>query len=283
MEYCKIDSNPCNAFVEGKSSRLPFKNQGRRSNKIQLVHSDICGPMSTQSIGDAKYMLTFIDDYSRKKFVYFLKSKHEVANTFNKFKSLVENQTGNKLKTIRTDNGTEYVNHTFKQMLERFGIVHQTTEPYTPEHNGVAEKANRTIVEMARTMLLEVKLPRKYWAEAVSTAVYLLNKCPTQVLSNEVSDEAGTGIKPNLSHLKIFGCEAMVHIPKQTRDKWRYPKAKKLLFMGYPENGKAYRLIDPKTGKITISRNVTFFEKEFPAKSLSENKSKPVEHLQIQD
>lgn len=281
MKNCVINTEKCNTCVEGKSSRLPFKKQGRRSNSLlQLIHSDVCGPMSTYSIGGAKYMLTFIDDFSRKKFVYFLKGKHEVTDAFIKFKALVENQSEQKIKVIRTDNGKEYVNNRLKQILEKFGIVHQTTEPYTPEHNGVAERTNRTIVDMARTMLLEAKLPRKYWAEAVSTAVYLLNRCPTRALSNTVPEEIWTKTKPDLSHLRIFGCEAMVHIPKEKRDKWD-PKAKELLFMGYSENGKGYRLIDSKTNKITISRNVTFFENNFLTESQLKVEQKKIGNFPI--
>lgn len=123
----------------------------------------------------------------------------------------------------------------------------------------MAERANRTIVEMARTMMLDAGLKKNYWAEAVSTAVYVLNRCPTKAIPDKTPEEAWSGKKPNLKYLRVFGCDALVHVPKQKRDKWD-PKARKLLFMGYEEYKGTYRLINPKTHKITTSRNVVFYE-----------------------
>lgn len=116
---------------------------------------------------------------------------------------------------LRIDNGKEYINYAVRQLLERSGIVHETTAPYIPEQNGVAERANRTIVEMARTMMLDAQLPKQYWVEAASTAVHILNRCPTKAEPNKTPEEAWTEKRPNLKYLRIFGCNAMVHVPKQ--------------------------------------------------------------------
>lgn len=118
--------------------------------------------MSRESIGGARYFITFVDDYSRKMFVYFLKHKSEAPEVFTKFKALVENETGCKIKILRTDNGREYVNRKFKQILNDSGIKHQTTVPYNPQQNGLAERANRTIVERARSMLIDAGLSKEY-------------------------------------------------------------------------------------------------------------------------
>ena len=137
---------------------------------------------------------------------YFLKTKSEseVAQVFQEFHAMAERQSGRKLKVIRTDNGKEYVNATVKKHLNKHGIVHQKSNAYTPEQNGMAKRANRSIVERARCMLYMAKLAKHFWAEAVAMAVYLLNRSPTK--GNEVTpEEAWTGKKPNLSHIRIFG------------------------------------------------------------------------------
>lgn len=160
--------------------------------------------MSTRSFAGARYMLTFIDDFNRKKFVYFffLKEKSEAVTAFKRFKVRVENETGCKIKAINTDNGKEYINKHFRQVLEESGVVHQTTIPYTPEQNGVAERVNRTIVEKARTMLLDANLPKEYWAEVASTAVYLANRSPTKIVPEKTPEEEWSGVKPGLKHLE---------------------------------------------------------------------------------
>lgn len=106
------------------------------------MHSDLCGPISVESIGGAKYFITFIDDYSRKMFVYFIKNKSDACNKFKEFKALVENETGNKI--LRTDNGRKYLNNEFVEILKNSGIKHQTTISYNPQQNGLAERTNRT-------------------------------------------------------------------------------------------------------------------------------------------
>lgn len=132
--------------------------------------------METNSIGGAKYILTFVDDYSKKVFIYFLKAKSETLNTFREFKNLIENQTGEWIKTLRSDNGTEYRSNESVKLCKESGINHQFTVPYTPQQNGVAERMNRTIVERAKCLLFDAKLPKRFWAEASNMAVYLINR-----------------------------------------------------------------------------------------------------------
>jgi transposase InsO family protein len=145
----------CEGCIEGKQHRSTFPSEGgRRASKVlEIVHSDVCGPMRTTSIGGGKYFVTFIDDFSRKVWVYILKSKGECFEKFREYKALVETQSDHKIKVLRSDNGGEYVSQAFQEFLKTHGIVHQTSTPYTPQQNGVAERANRTIVEMARSMI----------------------------------------------------------------------------------------------------------------------------------
>lgn len=154
-----------------------------------------------------------------------------------------EKQTGNKLKRIRSDRGLEFNNEQFKIHLQKEGIVHEFSAPYTPEQNGRIERENRSIIEAARTMLLEVKLQPGLWAEAVNTSIYLLNRRPRES-DKKIPFELWSKKKITLSHVRKFGSEAYVHIPKQFRSKFE-SKAKKMIFVGYERNSKNYRMMDP--------------------------------------
>lgn len=134
------DIRRCETCAYGKLTTSPFKDSSSKSSDIlELIHSDLMEPMENMSIGHARYILSFIDDYSRKIFIYFLKEKSEVMSTFIDFKVFIENQTGKKIKVLRTDNGTEYCSSEFKRLYRKNGIKHQTTCTYTPEQNGLAE------------------------------------------------------------------------------------------------------------------------------------------------
>ena len=142
------------------------------------------------STGQNRYFLTFTDDFSRKTWICFLKRKPKVFNCFKDFKAIVEKQSGYMIRTVRSDQGGEYTANDFEAFCTQQGIRHQTTPAYTPQLNGVAERKNRTILDMARSLLKAKKLPKQYWAEAVSCAVYLLNRCPTKSLQGVIPEEA---------------------------------------------------------------------------------------------
>ena len=131
--------------------------------------------------------------------IYFLKFKSEVGKFFWKFKAKVENESGCKIQTLRSDNGKEYTSHQFNSFCEEAGIEHQLTSPYTLEQNGVSERRNRFIIEMARCMLHEKNLPKKFWAEATNTAVFLQNRLPTKAVKNKTPFEAWYGYKPPMN------------------------------------------------------------------------------------
>lgn len=259
----KKDIQKCEICPLGKQHRVPFKTSNTRATKnLQLIHSDLCGPMEKKSIGGGRYMLTFTDDFSRKLFVYFLAEKSKVVDTFIEFKNLIENQTDLKIKILRTDNGTEYVTKRFEEVLKRSGIQHQMTCTYTPEQNGVSERANRTIVERARCMIFDAKLDTKFWAEACSMAAYIINRTPRVLLGNRTPEEKWSGVKPDVSQLKIFGSKVMVHTPKEKRTKWQ-AKSKQMIFVGFDDNKKGFRCFDDATKKVIVSRDVIFFESSF--------------------
>ncbi|KAG8499326.1 hypothetical protein CXB51_005873 [Gossypium anomalum] len=190
-------------------------------HKMSLVEdiSYICGPMKTTSLNGNRYFAVFIDDCTRFCWVGFLKQMSDVANFFCKFKALVENQDSCKLKSLRSDNETEYVSQRFQKVCDDAGIQHQLTTIYTPQQNGVCERKNRTILDMARCLLFEAKMLNNFWAEAVNTSVYLLNKLPTNAVRGKTPFEAWFGQKPIVSHLKVFGCLCYALVPAEKRTK----------------------------------------------------------------
>lgn len=253
--------NTCVICVKGKQARLPFKSKGKRAKDLlDIVHSDLMGKIEVPSQSGALYLITFVDDFSRKVFTVPITHKSQALEEFAKFKAAVENQTSRKIKTLRTDNGTEYCGAEFEKFLEKNGIKHEKTQTYTPQQNGVAERMNRTIIERVRCMLADSELHKSFWAEAAVTAAYLINRVPCR--GNKLSpEEIWSNEKPDLSKLRVFGCKALVHIPKEKRKKLDV-KSTECLLMGYSYETKAYRLYNIKTKKIVISRDVVFFENE---------------------
>ncbi|KAL0318763.1 UNVERIFIED_CONTAM: putative mitochondrial protein [Sesamum angustifolium] len=168
-------------------------------------------------------------------------------------------KSGRSIKVLRSDRGKEYNNSEFDKFCEEEGIEHQTTVSYNPQQNGVSERKNRTVMEMARSMLQEKHLPKAFWAEAVYTAVYLLNRCPTKAVQNMTPIEAWSGKKPSAKHLRVFGSICYVHIPTEKRHKLE-EKTEKGIFLGYSTQSKGYRIYNLKTKKLIISRDVEFDE-----------------------
>ena len=141
----------------------------------------------------------------------------EKTKSLSEWQVMAERFTGQKLKAIRTDNGGEFTSTEFEAHLRAEGVKHELTIPKNPEQNGVAERMNRTLVETVRSMLSCANLPHKFWGEALSTAAYLRNRSPTKVVKGMTPYEAWTGEKPKVDHLRIFGCQAFVHVPKDEK------------------------------------------------------------------
>src|SRR5713101_2421118 len=197
--------------------------------------------MSSSSLSGYAYYVSFIDNFSRKTWVYFMKKKDEVFNKFKEFKALVENHTEKKIKTFRSDNGREFTSNEFKELCKESGIKREFSTPYNPQQNGIAERKNRTIMEAARAMLHDQDLPMHLWAEATRTAMYVQNRTPHRVLENKTPEEVFSDKKTKVNHLRIFHCPMYIHIPKEKMTKLD-PSGKKGIFVGYSESSKAYRI-----------------------------------------
>jgi hypothetical protein len=215
--------------------------------------------MPIKSLGGSLYYVIFIDDYSRKTWLYLLKTKDEVFNKFQEFKAKIENLTNKKIKTLRTNNGGEYTSKEFLAFCKSTGIRRELTIPHNPQQNGVGERTNRSIEETVKALLNNQGLSIFLWGEATMIAIYVQNKSPHHILKDMTPEESFSGKKPNVENLRIFGCPVYSHIPK---DKWNKlePSGKKGIFMGYSESSKAYRTYIPEQHKIEVNRDVTFNE-----------------------
>ena len=208
--------------------------------------------------------------------VYFLKHKSEVLSKFKEYIQLAENFTGNKLKCLKSDNGGEYTSRGFGQFCKQRGITHELTVPRNPQQNGIAERMNRTLFEAARSMLCYAKLPLRFWADAVNTAAYLRNRSPTTALNGHTPYEIWFGKKPNVSHLRVFGCNGYVDIPKEDRKKLD-AKSKECILLGYAGRCHGYRMYDPISRKIITSRDVKFNENDFQNKGNQPDRTESVD------
>ena len=252
---CTDDCEPC---MIGKMSRKSFPKKGSEvKNVLDLVVSDVCGPIQTESIGGRKnYFVTFIDAASRYCEVKFIRKKDEAAEETIKYIERMKTNLNKKVKIFRSDQGGEYLNNKLMSYLENEGIKQEYTVGYSPEQNGMAERKNRTLMEAARTMLEDAKLPKNHWAEAVNTANHVQNR----ILNKQTGIspyEAMFEEKPRWNELKQFGSKVYVMIPNEKRRKLD-EKSKKMKFVGYDEHAKGFRLSDGK--KIIVSREVQFLK-----------------------
>ena len=263
VELPKTGDVFCDVCQIGKSHRQAFRNERVRATTKpgEVIHTDVCGPMNVESQGGAQFLLTFKDDATSFRHIYFLKHKSDVFDKFRVYDKLVENKFGRVMRVLRSDNGREFRNKNMDEYLESRGIERERTAPYTPEQNGKAERDNRTIIESARTMLHAKELPKTLWAEACNTAVYLMNRAGSSSARNGATPYEGwMGIKPNLKHLRIFGSEAFVNVPKQQTTKFD-ARARRMILVGYENNSSNYRVYDPQSKKVSVSRDVVFREK----------------------
>ncbi|GJR44232.1 retrovirus-related pol polyprotein from transposon TNT 1-94 [Tanacetum coccineum] len=220
------DDHFCEDWVLGKQTRSSFpRNANYQAKELsELIHSDLCGPLSPISFRSKRYFVTFIDDFSRKCWVYFLEQKSEAFETFNKFKAMVEKTTYQNIKALRSDRGEEYLSVSFIKFCEEQGIKSQN-------------------------------MPKEFWAEAVQCAIYIQNRYPQVKLMDMTLQESWSGVKPTVSHFNVFGSVAYAHVPDQTRTKLD-DKSKKYIFIGYDDRSKAFRLYDPIEKKVSVCRDV---------------------------
>ncbi|KAJ4764474.1 Gag/pol [Rhynchospora pubera] len=254
----KLNLNVCTACNLAKSHKLPFMLSTSVSHApLELVHAVVTS-------NGFRYYVTFIDDFTKFVWIFFLQSKDEVLQIFTSFKLQVENLLSNTIKVLRTDGGTE-----FKPITKRFPqLVHQITCPYTPEHNGVAERKHRHIVELSLAAISHASIPLVMWDEIFSSIVYLINRLPPVSPSTCSPYELLFQRIPDYLTLRVLGCQCFPFIRPYNQHKLQ-PRSLACVFIGYAMSQKGYRCLHVSTGRVFVSRHVVFNEQIFPFQSES--------------
>lgn len=255
------DTQFCDPCVKAKMTRAQFKSTGDRKTKrpLELIHLDVWSSASGPSFGQAKYLLSAVDDFSRFAWIFTLKNKSDCFEKFKTFQSQVENQLNKRIKAVRTDNGLEFCSQQFEAYLKKQGIIPQRTNAYSPEMNGVAERLNRTLADGVRAIRIEAELPKGMWAELAHAFIYLYNRFPHRSINNQIPFTMLFGRKCSVRHLKVIGSLAYVHVEKFRRDKMD-PKTKEGVLVGYAFNTIGYRIWLLRERRIIETKHVKFNE-----------------------
>ncbi|GJP63816.1 hypothetical protein CLOP_g20858 [Closterium sp. NIES-67] len=258
-----VDVSTCTSCVEGKNKKAPHPKHGTKEEPyeaMEIVAADVCGPMRVASRHGSKYFVTFTDIGTRNTWVSEIKDKTQVLECFKEWLAEAERQSGKLLKVLRSDNGGEFVNKAFDAFLREKGIRRQLTIPYTPQHNSIAERVNRTLLEGMRSMLSESGLTLDYWGDAVAMACWLKNRMPTKGLAADITPyEAFYKRKPNLGFLRVWGCMVQYREPTGpdhkllSRTKWG-------VHLGPSTVSKGWIVRDVETGKLVATRDGVFYE-----------------------
>lgn len=252
--------NDCLECAQSKCTRASHQSRTTRKARApgEVLHFDTAGPIKPETLGDNRYFILCKDEASSYRFVRFAAYKQEVPNIVKTIISEAELGSNNRALKIYSDNGSEYKNENLTTWLQDRGINHGFSAPYTPQQNGLIEREIRTVLDSARTMLLKANLTQQLWAEAVSTAVYLLNRVPTRNNPETTPYELWFKLKPNLKHLKVFGQRAFIHKPeREIESKWDV-RSEEVYFVGYTPKVNTYRFFNANSERIIISCNATF-------------------------
>ena len=257
----------CKSCIAGKMVNQPYQQKNKRcSRKLQLIHTDICGPMNVTSNSGYRYFITFIDDASGMVQVYYLKKRSESVQKLRQFCSWAETQTGRKVQRIRTDNAKEFIYGEFAEECISRGIEQETTAPYAHASHGLAERMNRTLVSNARALINAAGIPKKYWPYAVHTVVQSYNRLPINRPQNAQTTPfyEWYNVTPNISRFRVFGCLCYAKVPNELLQKWD-ERGIPCIHLGIAE-GQGYYVIpiyDNPTRMIYVRRDVIFMEDKF--------------------
>lgn len=251
----------CGGCKTGKQTRASHKvvNASSSTQPLELLHMDLMGPSATSSMAGKEYIFVVVDDHSRFAWVDFLKDKSETFSSFSTLSKrlLVEKQQENyQIAKIRSDNGTEFKNSKFAKYCRDHGVFHEFSAPITPQQNGIVERKNRSLLDMARVMLHSAGLSENFWAEAINTACYVGNRVLLRSGTKSTPYELWKGKKPNVSHFHVFGNPCYVLKDRERLAKFA-PRADEGIFLGYSLDSRAYRVYNKETKTVMDSINVT--------------------------
>ncbi|GJU73358.1 hypothetical protein Tco_1264763 [Tanacetum coccineum] len=255
------NDHSCVACQKGKQHKASYKTKlvNSISKPLHMLHMDLFGPTNVKSLMKKSYCLVVTDDFSRFSWVFFLATKDETSGILKTFITEIENQLDHKVKVIRSDNGTEFKNSIMNQFCEMKGIKREFSVARTPQQNGVAERKNRTLIEAARTMLVDSKLPTTFWAEAVNTACYVLNRVLVIKPHNKTPYELIRGRPPLIDFMKPFGCPVTILNTRDHLGKFD-GKADEGYFVRYYVVSKAIRVFNKRTRIVEETLNIIFLE-----------------------
>jgi transposase InsO family protein len=273
LNFSVESKNACHTCPLAKQSRLPFGTSTISSTKpFDIIHCDIWGRYRHSSISGANYFLTIVDDYTRFTWIFLMRHKTEAQPILKHLFSYVFTQLESRIKTFRSDNGGEFTS--LRSFFQDNGVIFQHSCVYTPQQNGVVERKHRHILQVARALKFHAQLPSQFWGECALTAVHIINRLPSPVISFKTPFELLYSKPPSYSHLRVFGCLAYatnVHTSHKF-DRRALPS----IFIGYPLGQKAYKLFDISTKKFFTSRDVKFHENFFPYASVKQTSPAPL-------
>lgn len=260
----------CTSCIMAKSTRKPFSSHLPNTNcLLYRVHSDVVGPIQSATSAGKRYFVTFIDEASRYNKIFLISHKSQVFESFRTYMAEAERHTGEKICILKSDRGGEYRSSQLLAFAATNGIIMEQGPAKTPQHNSVAERFNRTIMEKARAQMIHANLPVHLWGEVVSATSHILNLTPSSITKDSPVNKwmahtvDGGGHMADISFLRVIGCAAYAHIHNDERRKLDAKAVPKVL-VGYEPNSKAYRPYDTSTTLVMISRDVTFIESVFP-------------------
>lgn len=258
----------CDSCQMAKSHQLPYSTSHDIStSSFDLVYSDVWGPAPTL-VGRHNYYVSFIDDHSKYTWIYLLKKKSDVFQVFHDFQNFVERKFNKKIISMQTDWGGEY--EKLNSFFQRIGISHRVSCPHAHQQNGAAERKHRHIVEVGLSLLAHASMPLKFWDEAFLTATYLINLLPSKVINYQTPVERLLHEKPDYKSLRVFGCAVWPNLRPFNTRKLAF-RSTKCVFLGYSAMHKGFKCLEPSTGRVYISRDVTFDESVFPFSNLHPN------------
>ncbi|RDB21876.1 Retrovirus-related Pol polyprotein from transposon TNT 1-94 [Hypsizygus marmoreus] len=266
----KTTHGRCEDCIMGKHARRPFDEVVIPESRVnERACFDLWGPARVPTTSGKTYMMLGADQGGAGVKGYFLSDKTmaTTAEVLANYHVESERQTGNQLLYIRTDEGKEFINSLWKAYCEKFGIIHETTAPYSSSANGVAERGNRTVLDRGRSMMIDAGIPAHYWGEAMATAIYLMQFIPSSRHPGMTPYEITLGKKPDISYLRPFGCRAYAKVPEELGGSKLDPRSVKCVLVGYFGRGD-YKLLDRTSGRIFRSRDV-IFEEGFSHRTLS--------------
>jgi len=260
--WSKLSRLDCDSCQLGKHCRTSFSRSVTRdaSSPLALVHSDIWGPSCVKSTLGFQYFITFINDYSRCTWLFLMKHHSELFHIFKSFFKEIKTRFGVSIRVLHSDNGREYLSHSFKKFMASHGILHQIYCAYTPQQKGVVERKNKHLIETTHTLLIHGDVPEPFWGDVILTACYLISRMSSSVLKNNIHHSILFPHEPlHPLPLRVFRSTCFVHNFSSGLDKL-FPRSHKCVFLGFTRSQKGYKCFSPFLNHYFVSANVTFVE-----------------------